>query len=368
MDPVSRIAQELAEKLERIGRRRADGERAPRRGFQSGPGDSSARNTLAAAPDGVEAAPDVGPSKPGLITYSDPAYPPMKRTLIRSIELFTGQLRLIQIYRRIARDPEIHTNVWAVMVRHLKLKIDIHGAGLEALPESGPLVVVANHPYGILDGILICHITALRRKKFKILTNSALGGIPGVSHYFLPVDFSGSKEARKTNLQSCQSAIECLRQGEAVIIFPAGAVSTARTAFGMAEDFEWNPFVARMLQETRAKLAPVYFDGQNSRLFQIVSQFSESLRLSLLLGELHNKIGKNIRVFTGPPLDYETVAAYRDRRELMKYLRAHIYSLRNFQGQPSPEQIAATDAALEKAFQEAAERAQGESPDPSPVG
>ena len=137
-------------------------------------------------------------------------------------------------------------------------------------------MVVANHPYGVLDGIVISWLVSKVRSDFVVLTNAVLMRAPEVQGFILPIDFSETEEARKTNLASRAAARAQLEKGGVVVVFPAGAVSTAPDKLGRkpAVDGRWQPFVSQLIQRSKAAVVPVWFGGQNSRLFQIASHVS----------------------------------------------------------------------------------------------
>ncbi|MCB1173238.1 MAG: lysophospholipid acyltransferase family protein [Leptospiraceae bacterium] len=264
-------------------------------------------------------------SKADQFSYKEPEQSRLTRALLNTIETMTGRRKLHKLYHRL--DPDLSINVWEQIIQVLDVKLDFNPPGLDAIPEHGPLVVVANHPFGVLDGVIVNYLVSKRRQRFKILTNNALCAIPGVAEYFLPVSFAETREALTLNIQTRKTALDMLQSGEAIIIFPAGAVSTSRKLFGPAVDSEWKSFTSRLIQKSRATVVPIYFQGQNSRVFQIASHISNRLRLSLLLGEMHNKIGQSIRFHIGQPMSAESLSMYHSRDQLIQYLQTYTYSL-----------------------------------------
>ncbi|MCR9141206.1 MAG: lysophospholipid acyltransferase family protein [bacterium] len=262
------------------------------------------------------------------LSYAAPKDSKLKRGLMELIEIVTGRPKLDRLYKSL--DPESDLNIWEQIVKVLEIDVDFDQERLNILPAEGdgPLVIVANHPFGVVDGILICYLASLRRKNFKILTNNVLCAIPGVEQYFLPVEFSTTREAIDLNVRTRQEALTSLDRGEAILIFPGGAVSTAKKPFGVAEDPDWNPFTSKLILKSKAKVVPIFFAGQNSRLFQIASHINPSLRLSLLLNEITNKIGTKIRVRIGDAISHEELKNFPTRKELMSFLRDHTYSLK----------------------------------------
>ena len=135
---------------------------------------------------------------------------------------------------------------------------------------------VANHPYGVLDGIVMAWLVSKVRPDFVVLTHIVLTRAPEAAAFILPVDFSGTEEAEQTNLASRAAARAHLAKGGAVVVFPAGAISTTPDKLGLkpAVDGRWQPFVSQLIQRSKATVVPIWFGGQNSRLFQIASHVS----------------------------------------------------------------------------------------------
>jgi putative hemolysin len=189
--------------------------------------------------------------------------------------------------------------------------------------------VVANHPYGVLDGLVISWLVSKARRDFCVLTNAVLMRAPEAQDYILPIDFAGTEGAQRTNLASRAAARAQLERGGVVVVFPAGAVSTAPDRLGRkpAVDAPWQPFVAQLIQRAGATVVPIWFGGQNSRLFQIASHFSATLRVSLIFHEVRSRIGATLPVVIGAPIPFEALAHIRDRQALADDLRARAYAL-----------------------------------------
>ncbi|GAA0545834.1 putative hemolysin [Rhizomicrobium palustre] len=257
-------------------------------------------------------------------SYADPNDPPFKKFLIHTIEHLTGQPYLLWLYQNFTlREGE---TFWDAAVRLLEMKVSYDAEKLARWPKTGPLVVVCNHPYGVLDGIVSCAITGRARPDFKVLTNAVICKAEPLRPYLLPIDFNETEEAVRTNLKSRNEALAHLKDGGCILIFPAGAVSTTpKWWHSRAVDSEWKTFTAKLIATGKAPVAPLYFAGQNSRLFQLVSHISLTLRLSLLFHEVHNKLGSEVRAAVGDVIPYETLAAIKDRKTLMEFLREETY-------------------------------------------
>lgn len=262
-------------------------------------------------------------------TYSDPSMPPVKRGLIRIVEAATGQRRLRRLYLAYRRQARSHAEFWDAAVRSLALDVLYDSAALDAIPPSGPCVIVANHPYGVLDGIVLSWLVQKARPDFLVLTHAALLKAPEVRDFLLPVDFSGTPEALRINLRSRDAARRHLEAGGCVAVFPAGAISTAPDRLGLkqATDGPWQPFTAQLIQRSRATVVPVCFEGQNSRAFQIASHLSASLRLALIFHEVASRIGSTIRVAIGAPIPCPALNGIGDRAAVAAELKARTYAL-----------------------------------------
>jgi putative hemolysin len=259
-------------------------------------------------------------------TYADPAHPPFKRALINTIEMLSGRPRLERAYQALLDKTDGGESFWESALEAARVRLDLDPARITAIPKTGPLVLIANHPYGILDGVIMCVLAQRARGDFRILINSALCREPRVMRYMLPVDFNETREAQRTTIQSKRDAELALSKDIPIIIFPAGGISTARGWFGPVEDLEWKLFAAKMIQTSKATVLPVYFHGYNSALFQAVSQFSLTLRLSLIMNECRRMIGSRVKVDVGAPVLYQALAHIEGRQALTDYLRALVYS------------------------------------------
>ncbi len=260
---------------------------------------------------------------------------PLTRGMVRTIERLSGQPYLQKLYETY-REDLADEPFFAAAVKLLNLDVEFSSARLAQIPETGPLVVVANHPFGVLDGLLISWLVSLRRKDFKVLTNAVLDGAPEAREWLLPIDFSPTKEAQAVNIATRAECLERLNAGECVIIFPAGGVSTSPTPFYRAAvDDTWKPFTAKLITRSGAQVTPIFFEGQNSRLFQWASHVSLELRLALIFREVKRRVGTAIPVHIGETLTPETLASAGKRHELMNFLRDQTYGMAPLKQQPA---------------------------------
>jgi putative hemolysin len=274
--------------------------------------------------DQAPISPEVG------FTYSHPDQSLFRRALIRSVEMLTGQPKLRRLYIDwIICDKRPGEPVFDAALRKLEIvpRITSGSDALARVPETGGLLLVANHPFGVVDGLTIGHLGMRLRGNVRIMTNSLLCRVPEVDPYLLPVDFSGSPEARRVTGETRRRAADLLAQGKVVAIFPAGGVSTAnRPLRGRAVDAPWHPFVARLATIPGVTTLPLHFAGQNSRLFQIASHTSYPLRVALIFHETRRRMQSSVEIAIGEPVGAAELCQL-PRNEIVATLRRRTMDL-----------------------------------------
>lgn len=262
------------------------------------------------------------------LTYSNPAQPRLKRWIIRSIETMSGRERYADLYDIWRSD--IVPDGEQVFTRLLEL-IDV---GLTAnvpwppqrVPD-GPLMLIANHPFGIGDGIAMLSLAERLGRPFRVLINDELLKIPEIEPYSLPVCFEDTREAMRRNMETRRKALQLINDGVTIVVFPAGGVATAPRGFGRARDLPWKMFPARLIQMAQASVIPVHFEGQNGPLFHLASRFSLTLRTALLIREFASLSGRSVRVRVGEPIPWPQLSAVEDRYDLIRQLQDAVFSL-----------------------------------------
>lgn len=263
------------------------------------------------------------------LSYANADDPPLKRGLIRMLERMAGRDYFAPLYAqwrsdaRIEREQAIRPVLGLIDV---ELEIIARQWPLAVAP-ARPLVLVANHPFGILDGIAALTLAEDLGRPFKVLINMELMKVPELGPFSLPIDFRDTPAALERNLATRNEAIRLLREGTTIIVFPAGGVATATYPFGRAVELPWKLFTARMVQAARASVLPVHFEGQCGPLFHLASQVSMTLRLSLLIREFRRSVGRRLIARVGDVVSFEALRHGTDRRALIAELYDLVHAL-----------------------------------------
>jgi len=261
-------------------------------------------------------------------SYAAPGDGWFRRVAIHVIEHITGQPRLKAMYEDYIAAPNRFSSFWDAAIDYLDLDIDADQTAIEMIPAAGPLVLVANHPFGVVDGLVAGHLVHKVRQDFKIIANAVLLRAPEIDPFVLPIDFEETPEALKTNIETRKLARQHLNGGGCLIILPAGGVATAPSPFERnALEADWKNFTGRLVIQTRASVVPLYFEGQNSRAFHVASHISQTLRLSLLFREACKQIGTRIKVHVGAPLAPDDLSEFESATHLTDHLRTKTLSL-----------------------------------------
>ena len=245
---------------------------------------------------------------------------------ISAITLPQGLLdRLLQIdqlrdlWRRAMN--RTHGSIHERVLAELELQVESIG-DLERIPKQGPLVIVANHPFGIVEGPALGALLDRVRPDVKFITNSLLAELPELRERIFAVNPSG--DAAYENTSAIRSAFRHLRNGGALVVFPAGQVSAMRPPTGVVSDAEWQPMAARLAIKTGARVLPIFFAGRNRSRFQLAGLLHPALRTMMLASEMLSRRRQTIRIVVGHA---NTVQKFRNAEALTTHLRAATYRL-----------------------------------------
>jgi len=219
---------------------------------------------------------------------------------------------------------------------------------IEKIPQKGGCVVVANHPFGAIEGVIVAELLLSVRPDVKIMANFLLNRIPQLRSLTIPVDpFEGSRAVR-ANIVSIRKAMQWVKKGGLLMIFPAGEVSHYNFKRREIADPPWNHTVARIVRYAEASVVPIHFNGSNSVLFQLAGQIHPRLRTLLLARELLKKRGKKIVFKIGNPINFRWLQQYQEDDRLTDYLRWRTYIIGHARKRALKLQVRSTSAVNRK--------------------
>lgn len=279
------------------------------------------------------------------LSYANDSQPAVARWFIRSVEDLSGRDRFATLYD-LWRSSVVPSGrlVFSRMLELIGVGVRYSGTWPPTASPDTPLVIIANHPFGIGDGIAALSLAEKLGRPFRVMIHKDLLRVREMEPYALPVDFSETKEALKNNMAIRHEAVRLLKEGVTIVVFPAGGVATAPKGIGRARDLPWKIFPARLVQEAKASVIPMYFSGQNGRLFHLVSgpmnlmeregrlakfvgRTSLTLRMSLLIHEFSRLSGKVIDVQIGQVLSWDELEPLRERKLLLERLYRSVFEL-----------------------------------------
>ena len=280
------------------------------------------------------------------ITYSNSG-PLLNRALITILEYMNGRRRMEREYFKTldildeARKKGDQTPYFDIALNQINIQYDICGRHFEDIPQHGPVIVLANHPFGIVDGLITGSLIHQRRQDFQILANHALNAAQPMREWLIPLDDAGTKKAEAANRPAIMKAMRYLHKGGCLCIFPAGRVARPAKWGAQIDDYTWQEFAARMILSFRKSaqksghditIVPLFFEGQNSALFHMshIIHFM-MLRRALIVAEALKKQGDTLKVHIGKPIAASQLQPAKDAALLTQSLRQRVFDL-----QPAP--------------------------------
>jgi putative hemolysin len=238
---------------------------------------------------------------------------------------FTPLGRVRDLYRRVQESPEGFTLKNLLSAMRIRLRVD--PADEARIPLSGPVVVVANHPYGVLDGAILAVLLKRVRSDVKVLTNFLLDDVPELAEHCIFVDPFQTDRSVECNRRAVREAVAWLQNGGVLAVFPAGEVSHFQMPVPQIADPEWNNTAARLIRRTGASALPVYFCGHNGMGFQLLGLIHARFRATFLLQQLLEQEGKTIEVRIGSEIPHDSISEIESDRDATEYLRWRTYLL-----------------------------------------
>jgi putative hemolysin len=218
------------------------------------------------------------------------------------------------------------------LIAEMRVELRIDSGDATRIPATGPVVVVANHPFGMLDGVVLAALLTRVRSDVKLLTNYLLRDVPELAPHCIFVDpfqadCGASARGMNVNRRAVREALTWLRSGGMLAIFPAGEVSHLQLNQGQISDPAWTNTAARLVRQTKATALPVYFCGRNSVGFHLFGMIHPGLRTAFLLQEFLQQKGRSVEVRVGSEISAEFMGGIADPREATEYLRWRTYLL-----------------------------------------
>ena len=266
------------------------------------------------------------------LTYSGTFDNPFKRGVIKSIEWCTGKIRILHMIREYERrGKQEGQSFWRGVLDVMGINLVTPQDQLDRIPKTGPVVVVANHPHGLVDGMVMAELVGRAREDYRILTRAFLTDLDEEAGKFLiPVPFPHEEDAQAKMVAMRKQAMAHLKQGGLIALFPSGGVASSDTMFGPMVEDDWKLFTAKMIRTSGARVVPLFFPGANSRWYQMANQISATLRQSLLIHEIVKSCGKPQKPVVGQPLDdAEVKDRLKDPRACMAWMREVTLNLKD---------------------------------------
>jgi putative hemolysin len=236
--------------------------------------------------------------------------------------------RLEEVYQQI-RETLGDANFFERVLETLNVRSMVSESDLARVPREGPVVAVANHPFGLIEGMVIGAVLPAVRPDMKMMTNFLLSRFEEARDRLITVDPFGGPEATRSNLRGIKETISYLKNGGLVVVFPAGEVAHLNLKEREITDPEWSPTIARIVRTTGASVLPLYFKGANSAMFQLLALLHPRMRTALLLHEFFNKQDGEIELRIGNLIPPKKLQGYQDDVSLIRYLRHRTYLLQD---------------------------------------
>lgn len=262
-------------------------------------------------------------------TFASAEVNKLSQQFIKIIELLTGKIKLKKLYDQYLLENNPPENFWNDAVKKLKFNLKTNFQEGSFIPKTGRLIIVANHAFGVADGVSLCSVVSNIRQDYKILTHKVLRQAEAVKNKIIPLDFSPNKEAILSNINARKEAENFLKKDGVIVLFPSGQIATKENLKlkTKAHDGEWKQFVSKLIIKTKSPVLPSYFEGQNSQLYHIANKVGQTFRYSLLMYELTRKIGDTINLHFGRVIPFSDFEQIDNLIEITKHIRSKTYSL-----------------------------------------
>lgn len=260
----------------------------------------------------------------------------IRRNIVRMIqgplEKVMSLSRINHIYDMIQAQKQTGDNAddfFQLCMNLLNIRYTVSDVDLAKIPSKGPVMIVANHPFGGAEAIVMAKLLLNIRPDIKFLGNYLLTRIDEIKDYVIPVEPFGRQESIRLNTAALKRSIQWLKSGGVLVTFPAGEVSHIHLSRMRVVDKKWNPFAGAVIRHAKPRVVPIYVRGRNSVAFNIAGLIHPRLRTAMLPHELVNKRNKAIDLNIGTPICWKKLSSFHENTELIDYLRFKTYFLRH---------------------------------------
>lgn len=269
---------------------------------------------------------DTSTSHP-IFSFANGEMGPLASGFIRAMEKVTGQPKIRKLYFDYVDDERPNEMFWTDALDRLKIQYQVNNPDAFSIPKTGRVLVIANHPFGVIDGLVLCSMISKVRQDYRIITHQVLRQAPAVMDKILPIDFAETQTALETNLKTRTEALQFLKSDGVVIIFPAGGISLAPKFIGPAFDSEWKTFAAKLAQQKDTTILPFFFNGRNSVIYQMARRMSVTLGYSLMFREICKQMNGMVNVTMRSPITQAELQDFKTRQEVIDFMRQRTYGL-----------------------------------------
>ena len=277
-----------------------------------------------------QSAPDYVPYDKRKLSYANTFPNPWKANVIRVMEWLTGKFWLLRLIRKFEKlGVKEGQEFWRQALDIMGIALTTPQSQINRIPAKGPVVVVANHPHGLVDGMVLAELIGRVREDYRILTRSLLTEVDEIKSFMIAVPFPHEEDAQQKSLDMRRQAMDHLKSGGVIVLFPSGVVASSDSMFGAVVERDWNVFTAKMVQRSDAVVLPVFFPGQNSRWYQVANQISSTIRQGLLIHEVVHALNKPQAPVVGEPIGRDEIKKWSENpRGFVAWLREKTLALR----------------------------------------
>jgi len=246
----------------------------------------------------------------------------------RFVQKALGVDQMLKDYQSITPHEDLQHSL-KNMLDYYNVSVDVIADHLERISSSGPTVVVANHPFGCIEGLILPYLLLSVRKDVKLLVNPVLKTFDRLDPLFLYVEPYATPQAQSFNISATKKAYQWLKDGGMLVLFPAGTVSHITWNRWTVRDPMWQNSFVRMIRKTNASVTPMFVHGRNSALFQLLGLIHSRLRTAWLAKEFLKKRNQKIRISIGKEILHKKIPFELEDQEIASYMRFRTYMLAN---------------------------------------